>query len=143
MIQAEIDAIKNLRKKVREKAAVARKGNQKFDVTENGEYAGLYFILKKLKGEQSKSDRATGQVSSALSRRLARKKTFSSKIGFRFDGSQMTPDQFVEAWEFVVKTLSIEESLHTLKSQVERDRAMVKEDLKKQEALGLFIGQYR
>ncbi len=143
MVDAEIEAVQAIRSKVRKKAMDAKKLGLKFDVTENGEYQGLYFILKRLKNEQAGSEKASGRTTSPLQRRLARKKTFGSKIGFRFDGSQMTPDQFVEAWEYVVKTLEVESSLKAFKQQADADRAKMWKDIAEQERQGRLVGQYR
>ena len=141
MVDAEIDAVQEIRNKVKAKVAEARKYGLKFDVSPEGEYRGMFELLRKLSSNQARSAATAGTRTSSAGRRAANRQKFGK--GFRFDGSQMTPDQFMESFDFVLDQLQVESSLKAFRQQIEPKRKALWDNVAKQKAMGRPIAQYR
>ena len=124
MIEAEIEAVQQVRKEIRQDVALAKKSGLKFDVTPDGAYRGLYDILENLTSEKRGAHRK-GLITTAPSRsdrQLTIKRLTSKDIGWRPGGTQMTPDQFLAAWEYAIKQLEIEPSMRRLRDTAKKNR---------------------
>ena len=141
MVDAEIDAVQELRKKVKDKVMHAKKNGLKFDVSPEGEYKGMFELMRKLSSNQARAAATTNTNTSFAGRRAANRSKFGK--GFKFDGSMMTPDQFMEAYDFVVDQLQVESSLKAFKQEIEPKRRALWDKVKKQKAMGRPIAQYR
>ena len=144
LIQAEIDAVHNIRKEVMKDVAIAKKNNLKFDVTENGAYKGMYDVLQHLSQERTSAynKELLAAKPGFSDRQLIIKRLTSKDIGWKAGGVQMTPEQFVKAYDYVVKQLEIESSLRRLKADVQSKRSKLDMELAEQRKLGLRTRQF-